>query len=60
MQERLRLSKALTRRVLKLEQITGSNAEDKTVLMRLNGKDYTLTNLTEGIQKLIEFSRATP
>ena len=35
-------------------------AEDKSVLMSINGKDYNLKNLHEGIQKLIEISRTTP
>ena len=35
-------------------------AEDNTVLMSINDKDYTLKNLHEGIQKLIEISRTTP
>ena len=32
-------------------------AEDNTVLMRINGKEYTSKNIGEGNQAIIEFSR---
>ena len=33
--------------------------EDSTLIMRVNGKEYTYRNLAEGNQALIDFSRAS-
>ena len=49
---------SLKREVAILHKALIDPAEDNTVLMRMNGKDYTSRNIGEGIQKIIEFSRA--
>jgi uncharacterized protein YlzI (FlbEa/FlbD family) len=47
----------LKKEVSAIREELNIDAEDKTVIMRVNGKDYTSKNIGEGIQKLIEFSR---
>lgn len=51
---------SLKKEVDSLHKALNVDAEDKTVLIRINGKDYTSKNIGEGIQKLIEISRANP
>lgn len=51
---------SLKREVAVLHKALIVSAEDSTLIMRIDGKEYTYKNIAEGNQALIDFSRANP
>ena len=51
---------SLKKEVAILHKVLIAPAEDSTLIMRIDGKDYTYKNIAEGNQALIDFSRANP
>jgi hypothetical protein len=48
---------ALKKEVSLLHRALIIPAEDKSVIMSIDGKDYTIKNLHEGIEKLVSLGR---
>ena len=48
---------SLKKEVVAIREALNVNVDDKTVIMSINGKDYTSKNLCECLDQLIEFSR---